>query len=144
MLVQSFLNQKLKWSAFFPRCNFWRYFCLTLSYIIILSVNYFPTVLNVYMPLAVFFHEHMNYSLLSAMLKKHKYCRITKFKVCICFGNSVSMCMTENTWSATEWYNSLCPIFYYKQRKLELLYIDHLCHIISEVISSISRIGSIL
>lgn len=54
------------------------------------------------------------------------------------------MCLTENTSSSTEWYSSLCPIYDYKQRKLKLHYIDHSCHIISEGISSITRIGSVL
>lgn len=75
------------------------------------------------------------------MMKKHNYCKTTKSEVCMCFGNSVFICMTENTSSATEWCGSLIPVFDHKQRKLELLHMDQSCHIISE---GITRIGSVL
>lgn len=77
-------------------------------------------------------------------MKKHKYCQTTKSEVCTCFGSSISICMTENTSSTAECCSSLCPIFDYKQRKLVLLCMDHSCHIVSEGITGISRIGSVL
>lgn len=95
----------------------------------------------IYASFAVFFQKYMNYFLLSPVMKKHNYCKTTKFEVCLCFGNSVFICMTENTSSVAEWRSSLIPIFDHKQRKLELLHMDQSCDIVSE---GITRTGSVL
>lgn len=88
--------------------------------------------LFIYASFAVFFQKHLFPSLCN--------CRTTKSEVCKLFGNSIFICMAEDTSSATESYSSLFSVFDHKQRKLQLLHMDQSCHAVSE---GITRIGSV-
>lgn len=113
------------------------------EFVTIVFGNCFLALFNVYMSLWHYsFRSIWSISFCPQWKKNHNYCKTTKSGVCMCFGNSVFICMAENTSSATEWCSSLIPVFGHKQRKLELLSMDQSWHIVSEDITSI--IGSVL
>lgn len=88
--------------VFFPKVNFQEvllghYRC---EFINNLISPLFHHVKCIYASFAIFFWKCMNYFLLTAMMKKHNYCRTTKSEVCVCFANSAFIGFlhtTENT-----------------------------------------------